>query len=198
MPVIANNLSIAAGATSVNVFDNTNYQFVNEGTEIRVSSAVVGANDGAQGSNVNYRFTINNTEFADDAIVPTLVTGQPFTDGATSYRTNSVVATGQSRNRPLLTFRNNTYGSTGIFRLSQTSIQNAMERYIYHGKSAHRLSLSLLWAFLTLRGQLHHSACQTNANALAVWPRTVYTISNINHRLSTCDGLRIDNHQEGY
>ena len=111
MPVIANNLSIAAGATSVNVFDYTNYQFVNEGTEIRVSSAVVGANDGAQGSNVNYRFTINNTEFADDAIVPTLVTGQPFTDGATSYRTNSVVATGQSRNRPLLTFRNNTSGT---------------------------------------------------------------------------------------
>ena len=111
MPVLANNLSIAAGATSVNIFDNTNYQFVNEGTEIRVSSAVVGANDGVQGSNVNYRFTINNTEFADDAIVPTLVTGEPFTDGAASYRTNSVVATGQSRNRPLLTFRNNTSGT---------------------------------------------------------------------------------------
>ena len=70
----------------------------------------------------------------------------------------------------------------------ETNTQTAMERYIYHGKSAHRLSLSLLWAFLTLSGQLHHSVCQTNANALAVWPRTVYTISNINHRLSTCDG----------
>ena len=50
MPVIANNVSLAAGASSVNVFDNTNYQFVNEGTEIRVSAAVVGANDGVQGS----------------------------------------------------------------------------------------------------------------------------------------------------
>ena len=75
MPVLANNLSLTAGSSSVNIFDNTNYQFVNEGTEIRVSAAVVGANDGVQGSNVNYRFTINNTEFADDAIVPTLVTG---------------------------------------------------------------------------------------------------------------------------
>jgi len=111
MPVLANNVSLTAGSSSVNVFDNTNYQFVNEGTEIRVSAAVVGANDGAQGANVNYRFTINNTEFADDAIVPALVTGQPFSDGATSYRTNSVVATGQSRNRPLLVFRNQTAGT---------------------------------------------------------------------------------------
>jgi len=111
MPVLANNLSLTAGSSSVNVFDNTNYQFVNEGTEIRVSAAVVGANDGVQGANVNYRFTINNTEFADDAIVPTLDTGQPFTDGAASYRTNSVIATGQARNRPLLVFRNQTAGT---------------------------------------------------------------------------------------
>jgi len=111
MPVIANNVSLTAGSSSTNIFDNTNYQFVNEGTEIRVSAAVVGANDGVTGSNVNYRFTINNTEFADDAIVPALVTGQPFTDGATSYRTNAVIATGQSRNRPLLVFRNQTAGT---------------------------------------------------------------------------------------
>ena len=111
MPVLANNVSLTAGSSSVNIFDNTNYQFVNEGTEIRVSAAVVGANDGAQGANVNYRFTINNTEFADDAIVPTLVTGEPFTDGAASYRTNSVIATGQARNRPLLVFRNQTSGT---------------------------------------------------------------------------------------
>jgi hypothetical protein len=76
-----------------------------------VSAAVVGANDGIQGANVNYRFTINNTEFADDAIVPALVTGEPFTDGSTSYRTNSVIATGQARNRPLLVFRNQTAGT---------------------------------------------------------------------------------------
>ena len=111
MPVLANNISLTAGSQSVNVFDNSNYQFVNEGTELRISAAVVGANDGVQGANVNYRFTINNTEFADDAIVPTLVTGEPFTDGATSYRTNSVIATGQARNRPLLVFRNQTSGT---------------------------------------------------------------------------------------
>jgi hypothetical protein len=111
MPVLANNISLTAGSQSVNVFDNSNYQFVNEGTELRISAAVVGANDGAQGANVNYRFTINNTEFADDAIVPALVTGQPFTDGAASYRTNSVIATGQARNRPLLVFRNQTAGT---------------------------------------------------------------------------------------
>lgn len=111
MPVIANNVSLTTGSQSTNIFDNTNYQFVNEGTELRVSAAVVGANDGVQGANVNYRFTINNTEFADDAIVPALVTGQPFTDGAAAYRTNSVIATGQARNRPLLVFRNQTSGT---------------------------------------------------------------------------------------
>ena len=111
MPVLANNLSLTSGSSSINVFDNTNFQFINEGTELRISAAVVGANDGIQGANVNYRFTINNTEFADDAIVPALVTGQPFTDGAASYRTNVVVATGQSRNRPFLVFRNQTSGT---------------------------------------------------------------------------------------
>ena len=111
MPVLANNVSLTAGSSSSNIFDNSNYQFINEGSELRISAAVVGANDGVQGSNVNYRFTINNTEFADDAIVPALVTGQPFTDGSTSYRTNAVIATGQSRNRPLLVFRNQTAGT---------------------------------------------------------------------------------------
>jgi hypothetical protein len=90
------------------VFDNTNYQFVNQGTPIRVSIASVDSNDAVQGSNINYRFTINNTEFADDATVPALVTGVPFTDQASAYRTNVVTATGQARNRPLLTIRNNT------------------------------------------------------------------------------------------
>ena len=112
MPVIAQNLSLTAGSSSANVFDNTNYQFVNEGTALRVYAAVVGANDGIQGANVNYRFTINNTEFADDAILPALVTGEPFTgvDGG-GYLLNNVIATGQSRNRPLAVFRNQTSGT---------------------------------------------------------------------------------------
>lgn len=112
MPVLAQNLSLTAGSSSANVFDNTNYQFVNEGTALRVYAAVVGANDGIQGANVNYRFTINNTEFADDAILPALVTGEPFTgvDGG-GYLLNNVIATGQARNRPLAVFRNQTSGT---------------------------------------------------------------------------------------
>ena len=79
---------------------------------MRIYGAVVGANDGVQGSNLNYRFTINNTEFADDAVVPALVTGEPFTgvDGG-AYLLNNVIATGQARNRPLLIFRNQTSGT---------------------------------------------------------------------------------------
>ena len=112
MPVLANNVSLTAGSSSSNLFDNTNYQFINEGTSLRIYGATVGANDGVQGSNVNYRFTINNTEFADDAVVPALVTGAPFTgvDGG-MYLLNNVIATGQARNRPLLVFRNQTSGT---------------------------------------------------------------------------------------
>ena len=112
MPVIANNVSLTAGSSSANAFDNSNYQFINEGTALRIYAAVVGANDGISGANVNYRFTINNTEFADNAIVPALVTGQPFTgvDGG-PYLLNSVIATGQSRNRPLVVFRNQPSGT---------------------------------------------------------------------------------------
>ena len=115
MPVLANNTSLTAGSSSQNFFDNSNYQFINEGTALRIYLAVVGANDGVQGSNVNYRFTINNTEFADDAIVPALVTGEPFTgvDGG-SYLVNNVIATGQARNRPLLVVRNQTSGTLVI------------------------------------------------------------------------------------
>ena len=49
MPVIANNLSLTAGTTSVNVFDNTNYQFVNELTDLRVNLATTSANDAVSG-----------------------------------------------------------------------------------------------------------------------------------------------------
>ena len=112
MPVLANNVSLTAGSSSSNLFDNTNYQFINEGTALRIYGAVVGANDGIQGANVNYRFTINNTEFADDAIVPALVTGEPFAGAPGGmYLLNRVIATGQARNRPLLVWRNLTSGT---------------------------------------------------------------------------------------
>ena len=115
MPVIANNVSLTAGSSSVNFFDNSNYQFVNEGTELRIYGAVVGANDGVSGSNVNYRCTVTNTEFADNAILPALVTGEPFTGVAGGpYLLNAVVATGQARNRPLYVIKNETSGTLVI------------------------------------------------------------------------------------
>jgi len=110
MPVIANNVSLTAGSSSVNLFDNTNYQFINEATDLRINLASVSANDGVGPANLNYRFTINNTEFADAAIVPALVTGAPFGDNG-MYRTNAVTATGQSRNRPLLVVTNGSSGT---------------------------------------------------------------------------------------
>ena len=41
MPVIANNVSLTAGSSSVNIFDNTNYQFVNE-EKLKIKLATIG------------------------------------------------------------------------------------------------------------------------------------------------------------
>ena len=114
MPVLARNLSLTAGSTSVNPFEGTQFAFVNEGSEIRVSLASVNANDGVFGSDINYRFLINNTEFANEVAVPALVTGQPFGDNG-AYMVNNVTATGQARNSPLLTITNDT-GSTQVVK----------------------------------------------------------------------------------
>ena len=106
MPLVKKRLSVAAGATSDQVLAGTTYEYVDPGTRIVVAAAVDTA--GSATADTTMDFTVNNAEFAKDASVSTLVTGQPFGWNNTGYVLNDMVTTGQVRNRPVITFKNGT------------------------------------------------------------------------------------------
>ena len=105
MPLIKKKLSIAAGATSDNVFANTTYQTVDAGTRLVVAAAVDTA--GTATADTTMDFNVNNAEFSSDASVSALVTGEPFGWNNTGYVMNDMQTVG-AVNRPILTFTNNT------------------------------------------------------------------------------------------
>ena len=106
MPLVKKKLSVAAGATSDQVLAGTTYEYVDPGTRIVVAAAVDTA--GTATADTTMDFTVNNAEFAKDASVSTLVTGEPFGWNNTGYVLNDMVTTGQVRNRPVITFTNGT------------------------------------------------------------------------------------------
>ena len=106
MPLVKKRLSVAAGATSDQVLTGTTYEYVDPGTRIVVAAAVDTA--GTPTADTTMDFTVNNAEFSKDASVSTLVSGQPFGWSGTGYVMNDMVTTGQVRNRPVITFTNNT------------------------------------------------------------------------------------------
>lgn len=105
MPLIKKKLSIASGAVSDNVFANTTYQTVSSGTNLIIAAAVDTA--GTPTSDTTMDFNVNNAEFANDASVSTLVTGEPFGWNNTAYVLNNMTTQGDV-NRPILTFTNGT------------------------------------------------------------------------------------------
>ena len=105
MPLIKKKLSIAAGATSDNVFANTTYQTVDAGTRLVVAAAVDTA--GTATADTTMDFNVNNAEFSSAASVSTLVTGEPFGWNNTGYVMNDMTCVG-AVNRPILTFTNGT------------------------------------------------------------------------------------------
>jgi hypothetical protein len=105
MPLIKRKLSIASGATSDNVFANTTYQTVDAGTRLVVASAVDTA--GTATADTTMDFNVNNAEFASNASVSTLVTGEAFGWNNTGYLMNDMQTVG-AVNRPILTFTNGT------------------------------------------------------------------------------------------
>ena len=112
MPLVNKRLSVAAGATSDQVLAGTTYEYVDPGTRIVVAAAVDTA--GTATADTTMDFTVNNAEFAKDASVSTLVTGQPFGWQGTGYVLNDMVTTGQVRNRPVITFKNGTAATRTI------------------------------------------------------------------------------------
>jgi hypothetical protein len=106
MPLVKKKVSIAAGATSDQILAGTTYEYVDPGTRIVVAAAVDTA--GTASADTTMDFTVNNAEFAKNASVSTLVSGQPFGWNNTGYVMNDMVTTGQVRNRPIITFSNGT------------------------------------------------------------------------------------------
>ena len=106
MPLVKKKLSIAAGATSDQVLSGTTYEYVDPGTRIVVAAAVDTA--GTATADTTMDFTVNNAEFAKDVSVSAKVTGEAFGWNNTGYVLNDMVCTGQVRNRPVITFTNNT------------------------------------------------------------------------------------------
>jgi hypothetical protein len=112
MPLVKKKVSVAAGATSDQILSGTTYEYVDPGTRIVVAAAVDTA--GSATADTTMDFTVNNAEFAKNASVSTLVTGQPFGWNNTGYVMNDMVTTGQVRNRPIITFTNGTAATRTI------------------------------------------------------------------------------------
>ena len=112
MPLVKKKISVAAGATSNQILSGTTYEYVDPGTRIVVAAAVDTA--GTASADTTMDFTVNNAEFAKNASVSTLVTGQPFGWNNTGYVMNDMVTTGQVRNRPIITFTNGTAATRTI------------------------------------------------------------------------------------
>lgn len=109
MPLVKKKLSIASGATSEQVLQGSTYEYVDPGTRIVVAAAVDTA--GTATADTTMDFTVNNSEFAKNASVSALVTGTAFGWNNTGYVMNDMTTTGEIRNRPVITFTNNTSGT---------------------------------------------------------------------------------------
>jgi hypothetical protein len=110
MPLVKKRLTIAAGATSEQVLQGTTYEYVDPGTQLIVAAA---DNSATYSGDVSMNFTVNNAEFAKDAIVSEGVSGEAF-GWRGGYVMNDMITTGQVRNRPVITFTNNDSSSATI------------------------------------------------------------------------------------
>ena len=116
MPLVKDEFTLAAGATSEQVLSGTTYEYVGPNTTIIVAA---GAGDGAGGiaaddaTEVVMNFQVNNAEFTRAGAVSPLVSGEAFGYRG-GYVMNDMVTTGQVRNRPVITFTNNTSGTRTV------------------------------------------------------------------------------------
>lgn len=110
MPLVKDRLTIAAGATSAQVLQGTTYEYVDPGTQLIVAAGDATSTYSGQ---VTMNFTVNNAEFAKDAVVSEEVTGEAF-GWRGGYVMNDMITTGQVRNRPVITFTNSSGSSATI------------------------------------------------------------------------------------
>lgn len=116
MPLVKKELTLAAGATSEQILAGTTYEYVGPNTRLVVAA---GADEAAgnvtnrQTTQTVMNFNVNNAEFARDASVSPLVDGEPF-GWKGNYVMNDMITTAIERNRPIITFTNNSTGTRTI------------------------------------------------------------------------------------
>tara|TARA_Y100001963_G_C6765373_1_gene441899 strand:+ start:1241 stop:1597 length:357 start_codon:yes stop_codon:yes gene_type:complete len=112
MPLVKQVISVGAGATSAAVLTGTTYEYISNSVSISVAAATDATS--AAGGPVTMNFTMNNTELSQNAAVSKLE-DEPF--GATgNYVMNSTrTAPDSVRNRPIITFTNNSGGSVLVY-----------------------------------------------------------------------------------
>lgn len=110
MPLVKKEFSLAAGATSEQILAGTTYEYVGPNTRLVVaacadSGVIADPIQNEHLTNVTMNFNVNNAEFARDASVSPMVTGEAF-GWRGNYVMNDMVTTNVERNRPILTFTN--------------------------------------------------------------------------------------------
>lgn len=106
MPLVKKQITVAAGATSDQILAGTTYEYVGPGTRLVVAA-------GADAAGVEMNFNVNNAEFARDAEVSPIVSGEAF-GWKGNYVMNDMVTTAAERNRPIITFNNTSAASRTI------------------------------------------------------------------------------------
>jgi len=109
MPLVKKEIELAAGATSEQILAGTTYEYVGPNTRLVVaasSNAAASPAGNAAHTDVVMNFNVNNAEFARDAAVSGFCEGEPF-GWKGNYVMNDMVTTAQDRNRPIITFTNN-------------------------------------------------------------------------------------------
>jgi hypothetical protein len=112
MPLVKGAVSLAAGATSDAILTGTTYEYLPQSAAIRVAAGTDAA-AAADGSSVIMNFTMNNTELTKNGAVSTVVTGEPFGANGSYVLNDTRTPPDSVRNRPIITFTNNT-GSTAL------------------------------------------------------------------------------------
>ena len=110
MPVVKKRIAIGAGLTSEQVLQGTTYEYVTGGTQLVVAAADASS---TYAGDITMRFNINNTEFANNAVVSEKVTGEAFGYRG-GYVLNDTVTGPDVRYRPIVTFTNNDTGSRDV------------------------------------------------------------------------------------
>jgi hypothetical protein len=116
MPLVKKEIDLAAGATSEQILAGTTYEYVGPQTRLVVAAAAV-----AVGTNMNgqtqtetvMNFNVNNAEFSRDTAVSPMVSGEAF-GWKGNYVMNDMITTAADRNRPIITFTNNSAATVRI------------------------------------------------------------------------------------